>query len=170
MRALVFPIFLRGADTIFARERQNIDHYEMWCRWRMLKIPDCEAYQYIDPNPTSYTICQQRILSYYHKMRRGNETLEKLITVRNTEAKRSSGRSPTRWTDQVKDSSPSKLYTVIREELDKNHHQPSKPNITLDVHWTRIKTVTSKIRFSKGLPWRLSISAHSVCLGVASST
>lgn len=67
------------------------------------------------------TICQQRILSYFgHTVRRGDESLEKLIVVGNTEGKRSRGRSPTRWTDQVKDSSSSKFYAVVRDALDRD--------------------------------------------------
>ncbi|CAF4903092.1 unnamed protein product [Pieris macdunnoughi] len=61
-----------------------------------------EAHQYIDPVPFPHT------------------DLEKLIMVGITEGKRSRGRLPIRWIDQVKDSSSSKLYTVIREARDRN--------------------------------------------------
>ncbi|CAF4874474.1 unnamed protein product [Pieris macdunnoughi] len=33
------------------------------------------------------------------------------------------GHSPTRWTDQVRDSSLSKLYTVVRDALDRNRRK-----------------------------------------------
>ncbi|XP_045533508.1 uncharacterized protein LOC123720787 [Pieris brassicae] len=56
-------------------------------------------------------------------MRRGDENSEKLIMVGNTEGNRSCGRSSTRWTDQVRDLSAFKLYTVIREGLDRNQRK-----------------------------------------------
>jgi hypothetical protein len=41
VRALVFPIFLYGAETwtIKARDQQRVDAFEMWCWRRMLRIP-----------------------------------------------------------------------------------------------------------------------------------
>lgn len=128
-RALVFPIFLYGVETwtILARERQRIDAFEMWCWRRLLRIPwtakrtNVSILNQLKIKTRLSTICQQRILSYFgHTVRRGDESLEKLIVVGSTEGKRSRGRSPTRWTDQVKDSSSSEFYAVVRDALDRN--------------------------------------------------
>ncbi|CAH2061764.1 unnamed protein product, partial [Iphiclides podalirius] len=68
------------------------------------------------------TICEQRFLSYFgHIMRRGDESLERLIVVGNTEGKRSRGRSPARWTDQLKDTEPSPNFCdMVRTAMDRN--------------------------------------------------
>ncbi|XP_049886587.1 uncharacterized protein LOC126381094 [Pectinophora gossypiella] len=88
IRALVFPIFLYGVETwtILARERQRIDALEMWCWRRMLRIPwtakrtNASIMTQLQIKTRLSTICQQRILSYFgHTMRRGDDSLEKLI-------------------------------------------------------------------------------------------
>ncbi|KPJ21589.1 hypothetical protein RR48_00303 [Papilio machaon] len=53
-------------------------------------------------------------------MRRGDESLEKIIVVGNTDGKRSRGRSPIRWSDQVKGQSSSDFYAVVRDALDRS--------------------------------------------------
>ena len=66
------------------------------------------------------TICHQRILSYFgHIVRRGDENLEKLVIVGNVEGKRPRGRSPTRWSDQLKEPK-STFYNVVRMATDRN--------------------------------------------------
>jgi hypothetical protein len=68
------------------------------------------------------TICLRRILSYFgHIMRRGDDNLEKLIVVGEVEDKRTRGRSPTRWSDQVKEgSSSSKFRQAVRATMDRD--------------------------------------------------
>lgn len=39
---------------------------------------------------------------------------------RQDKSRQSRGRSPTRWTDQVEDSSSSKLYAEVRDALDRD--------------------------------------------------
>ena len=47
VRALVFPIFIYGVETILARHRKRIDAFEMWCWRRMLRMAavDCKTHQ-----------------------------------------------------------------------------------------------------------------------------
>ncbi|KAL0833060.1 hypothetical protein ABMA28_001173 [Loxostege sticticalis] len=142
VRALIFPIFLYGVETwtIRARERQRIDALEMWC-WRcMMRIPwtakrtNVSILTQLKIKTRLSTICHQQILSYFgHIVRRGDESLEKLIIVGNTEGKRARGRYPTRWTDQVKDTCSSKFCSIVREAMDRTRwraiiHSKCKPS------------------------------------------
>lgn len=73
---------------------------------------ESKAHQGINP---CHTCCKNSVdrhllalltLSYFgHTIRTGGENLEKLIVVGDTKGKRSHGRSPMKWTNQVKDSS-----------------------------------------------------------------
>lgn len=63
------------------------------------------------------TVCHQRIL-IYHTMRKGDESLDMVIVVGNTDLT-IGGRTPTRWADQVQNSSFHKLYAVLRDSLDR---------------------------------------------------
>jgi IS30 family transposase len=89
---------------------------------------DCKVRQCIDPEPG------QNKTSFFHHMpttasifrphnaqrRRTFGEIDCDYLIGKTAEKRSRGRSPTRWTDQVKISSFSKLYTVVRDAQDRN--------------------------------------------------
>ena len=129
IRALIFPIFLYGVETwtILARERGRIDAFEMWCWRRMLRISwtakrtNVSILSQLKVKTRLSTICRQRILAYFgHVVRKGDENLEKLIMVGNTEGKRSRGRSPTRWTDQMMDSPATKFHNIVRHAMNRS--------------------------------------------------
>lgn len=129
VRALVFPIFLYGVETwtVKARERQRIEAFEMWCWRRMLRIPwtakrtNVSILNQLKIKTRLSTICQQRILAYFgHLMRRGDDNLEKLVIVGNVNGKRSRGRSPTRWTDQLKVAPSNKFCDAVRLAMDRS--------------------------------------------------
>ncbi|CAH2245158.1 jg16728 [Pararge aegeria aegeria] len=61
-----------------------------------------------------------RILSYLGLIkRRGNESVEKLIVVRNVEGKRPRGRSPNRWSDQLRETGARTFYKAIQMAKDR---------------------------------------------------
>lgn len=129
VRALIFPIFLYGVETwtIKARERQRIDAFEMWCWRRMLRIPwtakrtNVSILSQLKIKERLSATCYQRVLSYFgHIMRREDDSLEKLVIVGNTEGKRSRGRSPTRWSDQLKTTKATKFYDVVSIASDRS--------------------------------------------------
>ncbi|CAH2261295.1 jg21964 [Pararge aegeria aegeria] len=107
--------------TIKARERQRIDAFEMWCWRRMLRIPwtakrtNVSILAQLGVRVRLSSICYQRLLSYFgHIMRRGNDSLEKIIVTGNTEGKRPRGRSPTRWADRLKKSDSDRFYQIAK--------------------------------------------------------
>lgn len=130
VRALVFPIFMYGVETwtILARERHRIDAFEMWCWRRMLGIPwtakrtNVSILTQLNVKTRLSTTCLHRVLSYFgHIMRRGDESLEKLVVVGGIEGKRARGRSPTRWSDQVRvATSSSKFHQAVRSTMDRD--------------------------------------------------
>ena len=123
VRTLVFSIFLYGSEawTIRATDRKRIDAFEMWCWRRMLRIPwtakrtNVSILNQLRIGTRLSTICYKRILGYFgHIARRSPDNLDKLIVVGKVEGKRPRGRSPSRWSDQVKSLTGLPLTTAVR--------------------------------------------------------
>lgn len=75
IRTLVFSIFLYGAElwTLKAADKRRTDAFEMWCWWRMLRIP-WTAFRSnvsilkqlkLEKSPRLSTICLHRVLEYF---------------------------------------------------------------------------------------------------------
>ncbi|CAH2266806.1 jg7989 [Pararge aegeria aegeria] len=98
----------------------------MWCWRRMLRIPwtakrsNVSILSQLKIKTRLSTICLERILSYFRNItRRGNESIEKLIVVGNVEGKRPRGRSPTRWSDQLRETGARTFYNAIQLAKDR---------------------------------------------------
>ena len=111
VRTLVFPIFLYGAEswTLRAGDKDRVDAFEMWCWRRMLRIPwtarrtNASILQELNITTRLSSVCLERVLRFFgHIARRGEESLEKLIMVGRAPGVRPRGRSPKRWSDQIK--------------------------------------------------------------------
>ena len=59
--------------------------------------------------------CMRRIVQFFGHVARGNEdSLERLVVVGGLEGKRGRGRSPARWTDQVKTAAGTSVVGELR--------------------------------------------------------
>ncbi|KAI8433243.1 hypothetical protein MSG28_015319 [Choristoneura fumiferana] len=124
VRALVFPIFLYAAETWTLREveRRKIDALEMWCWRRMLGVSWTEfrtnesILQELGIKQRLSSIVQSRILTFFgHICRKGDAAMERLVIQGKVEGTRPRGRSPMRWTDQVKAAIEGPLHASIRK-------------------------------------------------------
>ncbi|KAI8436861.1 hypothetical protein MSG28_010313 [Choristoneura fumiferana] len=112
VRALVFPIFLYAAETWTLREvekKKKIDALEMWCWRRMLGVSWTEfrtnesILRKLGIKQRLSPLVQSRILTFFgHVCRRGEVSIERLVIQGKVEGTRPRGRSPMRWTDQIK--------------------------------------------------------------------
>lgn len=125
VRTLVFSIFLYGAETwtVLASGRKKIDTFEMWCWRRMIRIPwtahrtNASILQQLKIKRRLSTIYLQRVLQFFgHISRRRKTSLERLVVTGGGEVQGrcGRGRSPTRWSDQVKRATGSSLYESLR--------------------------------------------------------
>lgn len=128
VRALVFSIFLYGAETwsIRSSDSSKIDAFEMWCWRRLLRIPwtamrtneSIIAELKITTRLTS--ICRKRALSFFgHIMRSSKHCLEKQIIVGQMEGRRARGRAPTRWCDAVKGAVGGGMHRAVHAAYDR---------------------------------------------------
>lgn len=113
IKTLIFPVLLYGAETwsIKAVDRRKIDAFELWCWRRVLRIPwtakrtNLSIIQEVKEPQRLSKLVQGRILRYFgHLQRRDVDNLERLIVQGQVEGTRSRGRSPIRWTDQIRAS------------------------------------------------------------------
>lgn len=125
---LVFSIFLYGAETWTLRkgDRTRIDAFEMWCWRKLLGIHWTEhrtnasiiAELKIPMRLT--TICLRRSFEYFgHIARKSGDNLEKLLLTGKVHGKRPRGRSPTRWTDQIKTTLDTTVCEAIHAAVDR---------------------------------------------------
>ncbi|XP_050511592.1 uncharacterized protein LOC126887803 [Diabrotica virgifera virgifera] len=76
------------------------------------------------------TICLQRILQFFgHVVRRGDDSLERLIVSGNVPGRRSRGRSLTRWSEQIKHSAGNSFCEALRAAEDRDQWRNIVRNI-----------------------------------------
>lgn len=131
IRTLVFSIFLYGAETwtIKATDRHRIDAFEMWVWRRLLRIPwtahrtnisVLKELKIENAQRLSQT-CLSKVLKYFgHIARRSDDNLERLIVTGKVEGKRPRGRSPKRWTDQIREQLDIPVNVALHQASDRS--------------------------------------------------
>uniref|UniRef100_A0A2H1VU13 SFRICE_040172 n=1 Tax=Spodoptera frugiperda TaxID=7108 RepID=A0A2H1VU13_SPOFR len=104
---LIFSILL-DLDPQKA-DRCRIDAFEMWCWRKMLGIHWTERrtnesiLAELQSPMRLTTICQRRFFDFFgHIARKRGDNLEKLLITGKVDGKRPRGRSPIRWSDQIR--------------------------------------------------------------------
>lgn len=152
VKALVFPIFLYAAETWTLREseKKKIDALEMWCWRRMLGVSWTEfrtnqsILQELGIKQRLSSVVQSRILTFFgHVSRRGELSIERLVVQGKVEGTRSRGRSPMRWTDQVRAAVDDLLHNCtrkasIREEWRRIVKRATTPDVTTTTTLPRV--------------------------------
>ncbi|CAH2226459.1 jg4165 [Pararge aegeria aegeria] len=123
VQTLVFPIFLYAAETWTLRlvEKKKIDALEIWCWRRMLGVSWTEfrtnisILQEIGIKKRLSALVQSRILKFFgHVSRRESDSIGRLVVQGKVEGTRGRGRSPMRWTDQIKSAVGGPLHECTR--------------------------------------------------------
>ena len=152
IRALVFPIFLYGAETWTVREseKKKIDALEMWCWRKMLGISwtqfrtNVSILQELGIKQRLSSIVQGRILTFFgHITRRGDTSMERLVVQGRVEGTRARGRSPMRWTDQVKTALNRSVHECsrsagVREQWRRLVKLATTPDVTTTTTLSRV--------------------------------
>ncbi|KAJ8710368.1 hypothetical protein PYW07_009734 [Mythimna separata] len=111
VKTLVFPIFLYAAETWTLRqtETKKIDALEMWCWRKMLGVSwtefrtNASILKELGVKERLSTLVRSRIFKYFgHICRRESDSIERLVVQGKVNGTRPRGRSPMRWTDQIK--------------------------------------------------------------------
>lgn len=112
MKSLVFPILLYASETWIMKKSdvRKIDAFELWCWRRLLRIPwtakrtNASVLTEIDEPTRLSRMIYARITKFFgHVERRDPDNLERLVVQGKVQGARPRGRSPKRWTDQIKE-------------------------------------------------------------------
>ncbi|CAH2227199.1 jg14603 [Pararge aegeria aegeria] len=100
----------------------------MWCWRRMLRIPwtarrtNASILRQLKITSRLSTTCLKRILEYFgHIARRDGDNLEKIVVTGKVEGKRPRGRSPIRWSDQIRTALDTKVALNVAQSRVKWH-------------------------------------------------
>ncbi|CAH2245851.1 jg8526, partial [Pararge aegeria aegeria] len=122
VQTLVFPIFLYAAESWTLREveKRKIDALEMWCWRRMLEVSwnefrtNISIIRELDIKQRLSTLVHSRILIFFGLVSRRDNSIERLVVQGKVEGTRARGRSPMRWTDQIKSPVGGPLHECTR--------------------------------------------------------
>ena len=129
VRSLVFSIFLYGAETwtMKSRDHSTINAFEMWCWRRLLRIPwiahrtNQSILEELNIKDRLSTVCMRRVLRFFgHVVRRGADSLERLLVTGCVEGTRPRGRIPARWSDQARVAAGGTLHEAMRRAEDRS--------------------------------------------------
>ncbi|XP_059050823.1 uncharacterized protein LOC131845750 [Achroia grisella] len=123
--------------TLRKTGKKKVDALEMWCWRQMLGISSTEF-------RTNYSILkdlcirqrlsttvQLRILTFFgHVSHRGNDSIERLVVQGKVEGTRPRGRSPMRWTDQIKAATKCSVYECTRKATVRDEWRRITKNLT----------------------------------------
>lgn len=128
IRTLVFSIFIYGAETwtLKKADRSRIDAFEMWCWRRMLRVPwtahrtNASILKEVGIT-VRLSLCLRRVFEFFgHIARKRTDTLETLLVTGKVQGRRPRGRSPMRWTDQIRENTKAEIHKAVHIAEDRN--------------------------------------------------
>ena len=105
VKAMVFPVVMYGCEswTVKKAERQSIDAFELWCWWRLLRVPwtarrsKQSILKEISPGCSLEGLVLKLKLQYFGHFMRRVDSLEKTLILGGTGGRRRRGQQRIRW-------------------------------------------------------------------------
>ena len=112
VKAMVFPVVMYRCEswTISKAEPRRIDAFELWCCWRLLRVPwtarrsNQSILKEISPEYSLEGLMLKLKLQYFGHLIRRTDSLEKTLILGKIEGERRRGQQRMRWLDGITNS------------------------------------------------------------------